>query len=118
AEYAYIGVSSQALYPQLARKLELDTNFGGLVAEVVSGGPAEEAGIQAGDDKLTFQAGRYETGGDVILKVDDRDIVGPDDLAEVIAAHQPGDVVTLTILRDGERQQIELTLGQRPDDGS
>jgi S1-C subfamily serine protease len=118
AEYAYIGVSSQALYPQLARKLGLDTNFGGLVSEVVSGGPAEEAGLKGGDDKLTFQAGRYRTGGDVILQVDGRDIVGPDDLAEVIAANQPGEKVTLTILRDDERKQIELTLGKRPDEGS
>jgi S1-C subfamily serine protease len=118
AEYAYIGISSQSLYPQFARKLGLDTTFGGLVAEVVSGGPAEEAGIRGGDDKLTFQAGRYRTGGDVILKVDDRDIVRPDDLAEVIATHQPGDEVTLTILRDGEQEQIELTLGKRPDEDS
>jgi S1-C subfamily serine protease len=118
AEYAYIGVSSQALYPQLARKLELDTNFGGLVSEVVSGGPAEKAGLEGGNDKLTFQAGRYRTGGDVILQVDGRDIVGPDDLAEVIAANQPGEKVTLTILRDGERRQIELTLGKRPDEAS
>jgi len=115
AEYAYIGVSSQPLYPQLARKLGLDTSFGGLVAEVSSGGPAEEAGIRGGSDKLTFQAGRYRTGGDVILRVDDEDIVTPDDLAEAIAARRPGDVVTLTILRDGERQQVEVTLGKRPD---
>jgi len=118
AEYAYIGVSSQALYPQLARKLGLDTTFGGLVSEVVSGGPAEEAGIEGGNDKLNFQAGQYRTGGDVILQVDGRDIVGPDDLAEVIAVHQPGDRVTLTILRDDERKQVELTLGKRPDSSS
>ena len=118
AEYAYIGVSSQAIYPQLARKLGLDTTFGGLVSEVVSGGPAEEAGIEGGSDKLRFQAAQYQTGGDVILKVDDLDIVGPDDLAEVIAAHQPGDEVTLTILRDNEREQVELTLGKRPDSPS
>jgi len=115
AEYAYIGVSSQPLYPQLARKLDLDTTFGGLVAEVSSGGPAEEAGIRGGSDKLTFQAGRYRTGGDVILQVDGEDIVTPDDLAEAIADRQPGEVVTLTILRDGERQQVEVTLGKRPD---
>jgi S1-C subfamily serine protease len=118
AEYAYIGVSSQALYPQLARKLGLDTTFGGLVSEVVSGGPAEEAGIKGGGGKLRFQAAPYLTGGDVILQVDDRNIVRPNDLAEVIAAHQPGDEVTLTILRDGEREQVELTLGKRPDSPS
>ncbi len=118
AEYAYIGVSSQALYPQLARKLGLDTTFGGLVSEVVAGGPAEEAGIEGGGDKLRFQAAQYRTGGDVILKVDNRDIVRPDDLAEVIAAHQPGDEVTLTVLRDDEVRRVELTLGKRPDEGS
>jgi S1-C subfamily serine protease len=115
AEYAYIGVSTQPLYPQLARKLDLDTTFGGLVAEVSSGSPAEEAGIRGGSDRIPFQASRYRTGGDVILRVDDREIVSPDDLAEAIATHRPGDVVTLTILRDGERQQVEVTLGDRPD---
>jgi S1-C subfamily serine protease len=118
AEYAYIGVSSQPLYPQLARKLGLDTSFGGLVSEVVSGGPAEEAGIEAGDDKLRFQAAQYQTGGDVILKVEGEDIVTPDDLAEIIAARRPGEEVTVTILRDGERKEIELKLGKRPDSPS
>jgi S1-C subfamily serine protease len=118
AEYAYIGVSSQPLYPQLARRLGLDTTFGGLISEVVSDGPAEEAGLRGGEDKLRFQAARYLTGGDVILQVEGRDIVRPDDLAEVIATRQPGDEVTLTILRDNEREQVELTLGERPDNPS
>ena len=115
AEYAYIGVSSQPLYPQLARKLGLDTSFGGLVSDVVSEGPAEDAGIEGGNDKLTFQAARYRVGGDVILDVDGQKIVGPDDLAKVIADHEPGDTVTVTILRDNERKEVELTLGERPD---
>ncbi|HEY3434847.1 MAG TPA: trypsin-like peptidase domain-containing protein, partial [Solirubrobacterales bacterium] len=85
AEYAYIGVSSQSLYPQLARKLDLDTTYGGLVAEVSRGGPAEAAGIEGGAEKLPFQAARYRVGGDVILDIDGRQISGPDDLAEVVA---------------------------------
>jgi S1-C subfamily serine protease len=115
AEYAYIGVSSQPLYPQLARKLGLDTSFGGLVSEVLSGGPAEKAGIEGGTDKVAFQAGKYRTGGDVILQVDGRDINTPDDLAEAVATHRPGETVTLTILLDGERRDVEVTLAKRPD---
>jgi S1-C subfamily serine protease len=118
AEYAYIGVSSQPLYPQLARKLGLDTSFGGLVSEVVAGGPAADAGIEGGDDKLTFQAAKYRVGGDVILDIDGEQIVGPDDLAKVIADREPGDTVTVTVLRDNQREEIELTLGKRPDDPS
>jgi S1-C subfamily serine protease len=115
AEYAYIGVSGQPLYPQLARKLGLDTTFGSLVAEVVAGGPAEEAGIEGGGDKLQFQAAQYRTGGDVILQVEGRNIVRPDDLAEAVASRRPGDVVTLTVLRDGKREEVRVTLGKRPD---
>ncbi len=115
AEYAYIGVSSQALYPQLAEKLGLDTTFGGLLAEVVPGGPAEKAGLRGGDKELKFQAGQYSTGGDVILQVEGEDVVTPDDLAHLIADKKPGEKVTMTILRDGEKKQVEVTLGKRPD---
>ncbi|HEX2393082.1 MAG TPA: trypsin-like peptidase domain-containing protein [Solirubrobacterales bacterium] len=115
AEYAYIGVTSQSLYPQLAEKLGLDTTFGGLIAEVVAGGPAQKAGLREGDDKIVFQGQPYRTGGDVILEVDGHDIVGPDDLARYISFHEPGEKVALTIIRDGQRKQVEVTLGKRPD---
>jgi len=115
AEYAYIGVSSQALYPQLADKLGLDTTFGGLLAEVVAGGPGEKAGLVAGDEKVQFQGLPYRTGGDVILQVNGHDVIRPDDLARLVAPNKPGEKVTLTILRDGERKQVEVTLGKRPD---
>jgi S1-C subfamily serine protease len=118
AEYAYMGVSSQALYPQLARKLGLDTAFGGLIAEVVSGGPAEKAGLEGGNDKVRFQAAEYRAGGDVILQIDGQNIVEENDLARIISAHKPGDKVTLTILHDDRREHVELTLGKRPDDPS
>jgi S1-C subfamily serine protease len=115
AEYAYMGVSSQALYPQLARKLGLDTTYGGLLSEVVSGGPAEQAGLEGGDEKLRFQAAQYRTGGDVILAVDGQKIVEENDLARAIAAHRPGDKVTLTVLHENKQEKVGLTLGQRPD---
>jgi S1-C subfamily serine protease len=117
AEYAYIGVSSQALYPQLAAKLGLDTTFGGLLAEVVAGGPAEKAGLEGGDKEVKFQAGKYSTGGDVILEVDGQKVILPDDLARLVASKKPGEKVTLTVLRNGEKMQVEVTLGKRPDSG-
>ncbi len=115
AEYAYIGVSSESLYPQLAEKLGLDSEFGGLVAEVVPGGPADKAGLQGGNEKLVFQGQPYRVGGDVILQVDGKDVVEVDDLSRFVAEHEPGDKVNLTVLRDGKRKQVEVTLGKRPD---
>ncbi|HWO15511.1 MAG TPA: trypsin-like peptidase domain-containing protein [Solirubrobacterales bacterium] len=114
-EYAYIGVSSQALYPQLARRLGLDTEFGGLIAEVVSDGPADRAGLRGSDERVRFQAGAYETGGDVILSVNGREVVLPDDLARFISSYRPGEEVTLKVLRaSGEVEDVQVTLGKRP----
>jgi S1-C subfamily serine protease len=112
-EYGYIGVSSQALYPQLAAKLGLDTTYGGLLAEIVSGGPAEKAGLRGGDKKLRFQAGEYRTGGDVILEAEGHKVIRPDDLARFVAYRKPGETVTLKILRDGEKKQVDVVLGKR-----
>ncbi len=119
AEYAYIGVSTQALYPQLARKLGLDAEFGGLIAEVVPGGPADKAGLEGGDEKLDFQGVPYRAGGDTILAVDGREVVRPDDLARYIADFPPGHQVTLEILHaDNSGDSVQVTLGMRPAPGS
>jgi S1-C subfamily serine protease len=115
AEYAYLGVSSQALYPQLAARLGLGTKFGGLLAEVVPGGPAADAGLKGGDQKLRFQAAEYRTGGDVIVAFDGHPVIGPDDLARYTAAYAPGQKVTLTILRNGQKKDVVVTLGRRPE---
>jgi S1-C subfamily serine protease len=113
-KYAYIGVSSQALYPQLAQHLGLDTNYGGMIARVVPGGPADDAGLKGSDDTIHFQGTPVKTGGDVILAVNGKKVIGPSDLSNFISQGRPGDKVTLQILRDGERQDVEVTLGTRP----
>jgi S1-C subfamily serine protease len=114
AEYAYIGVATQPVYPQLADKLGLDTDHGALLSEVVPGGPGDKAGLKGPDGKITFQATPYETGGDVILAIDGHPVVQPDDLARYIAAHQPGETVKLEVLRDNKHEEISVTLGKRP----
>jgi S1-C subfamily serine protease len=116
AKYAYIGVSSQALYPQLAEHLDIDTSFGSLLSDVVPGGPADKAGLQGGNKRIRFQAGSYKVGGDVIVAVNGKKVIRPDDLARLISALSPGDEVTLDVIHGGgDREAVKLTLGVRPD---
>ena len=113
--YAYAGVTTTPLYPQLAEELGLDVDTGALVSEVVDGGPADEAGLQAGDDApIRFQAQDVDAGGDVIVAVDGEPIDAEADLPRLISLAEPGEVVTLDIIRDGDEEQIEVELGERP----
>jgi S1-C subfamily serine protease len=114
-EYAYIGVSSQPLYPQLAHELGIDSDFGALVARVVPGGPADKAGLKGADGSIRFQAAEYETGGDVIVEADGHKVVQPDALVRAVGEKEPGEKLELTILRGDKRQTIDVTLGKRPD---
>ncbi|MBN8866635.1 MAG: trypsin-like peptidase domain-containing protein [Solirubrobacterales bacterium] len=112
--YAYIGVSTQPLYPQLAEKLGLDASQGAIVAQVVKGGPADEAGIEGGEKELIFQGARYDTGGDVIVSVNGEPIAHAEDLGKMIGALKPGDTAKIGVIRDGDHKTIEVELGDRP----
>jgi S1-C subfamily serine protease len=115
-DYAYLGVSSESLYPQLADHLGLDTESGAMITDVVDGSPADDAGLKGATGNSTFQLQRIKTGGDVVIAVDDKPVFQNNDLSELIAAHKPGDTVKLDILRDGHHATVDVTLGSRPAD--
>jgi S1-C subfamily serine protease len=113
--YGYLGVETLTIWPQLAERMDLDVETGALVQQVVDGSPADEAGLEAGGDEISFQ-GQTEiaTGGDLIVGVNGEDLTREHDLADEISAHSTGDRVRLELLRDGERRTIEVELGRRP----
>jgi S1-C subfamily serine protease len=113
-KYAYLGVSSQALYPQLAKKLKLPVTRGALVAEAVEGGPAAKAGIKGGGKQIRFQITPVRPGGDVITKVNGKPVTASQDIADLIAGMQPGDTVTLDVYRGNDRRTVKVKLAERP----
>jgi len=114
-DYGYLGVETLTIWPQLADRLGLDVSTGALVQDVVSGSPADKAGIQEGDDKITFQGqSDITTGGDLIVGVNGRPLTREHDLADEISAHGAGDRVRLSLIRDGRRRTVEVELGKRP----
>jgi S1-C subfamily serine protease len=115
-EYAFLGVTSESLYPQLAEHLGLGTDAGALITDVVNGSPADDAGLKGSTGEDTFQLQQVKTGGDVVLAVDGKPVLENNDLSKLVAVHKPGDKVTLQILRDGDKQDVEVTLGSRPAD--
>ena len=115
ADYGYLGVSTVALYPQLADRLELDVDVGALVAEVVEDSPADDAGLTAGDRMIEFQGQTdIAADGDVIIGVNGERLTHTADLADLISLLPPGEQVELDVLRNGDRRTIEVELGARP----
>jgi S1-C subfamily serine protease len=113
--YAYLGVETVPIYPQLRERFGLPVAKGAWVQDVSDGGPAERSGLKGGgDDETAFQVRRYHTGGDVITKVGDIAVEDPDDLSRAVALLDPGSTVTVEAWRDGERRAIEVKLGDRP----
>ena len=113
--YPYLGVATQTLFPQLAERLDLNTESGVLITQVTPNSPAAEAGLKAGDDRFRFQAQQVVGGGDVILEADGDVLEQDGDLATAILDKEPGDTVTLKILRDGKEMDVDVTLGDRAD---
>jgi S1-C subfamily serine protease len=112
--YAYIGVETAAIYPQLRERFDLPVARGAWVQSIIPGGPADAAGLRGGGDPTRFQARSFRPGGDVITRVAGRAIEEPDDLAAVVAKLDPGRTVTVEAWRDGERRRVRLRLGERP----
>jgi len=114
-DYAFIGVETTALFPQLAEELKVDSDTGVIVARVTPNSPAEEAGIEAADQQIDFQIFQnLDVGGDIIISVDDEEILSESDLPRIISRKDPGETVTLGIIRDGEEIDVEVELGARP----
>ncbi len=99
ATHPYIGIEYLPLTPAAAAQLNVNVTQGALIESVVSGSPAADAGLQKND---------------IITQIDGQDLKTDSSLAEIVDTHKPGDVVSLTVNRNGQTQQIKLTLGTRP----
>ena len=117
ARYAYLGVSSVPLYPQLVEHFGLKVDKGVWVQQVVPGGPAAKAGLRGGSGQEVFQGQPFARGGDVITKVGDVAVTNSDDLSTAIARFKPGQEADVEIQRGGETRTVKVKLDERPAGG-
>ncbi len=112
-EYPYLGISSGDLNLEAIQALGLDTFKGAYVTSVTPGGPADQAGIRAGEMPTSLQG--LNAGGDLITAFDGQPVDTFDQLLSYLSTTKsPGDTVVLTVLRDGQSMDITITLGTRP----
>ncbi|MEJ7786958.1 MAG: trypsin-like peptidase domain-containing protein [Solirubrobacteraceae bacterium] len=113
-DYAYLGVSSSSLYPQLAERLGLPVDHGAIIAEVVEDGPAEDAGLRAGDDEIRFQGDSVPRDSDIITAVEGTEVRLDADLGRILEGYGPGETVDLEVYRNKEKRTVSVKLGSRP----
>jgi serine protease Do len=115
-EHTYLGISGGSMVPDLATAMNLkSTQRGALVGKVTAGGPAEKAGLHGSDQQTTINGENVNVGGDVIIAIDGQPMKNFDDIVAYLArATTVGQTVTLTILRDGQQQDVKVTLEARP----
>jgi len=113
---SFLGISSFDVSPIVTEANDLDVTQGVLVQQVVPGSPAD--GVLRGITGTEEVRGvEVPVGGDVILAIDGQRILTGEDLSSYLIQTSPGETVTMTILRDGERIEVEIELGERPPPG-
>ena len=111
----YLGVAGVTVDSNIAQQMNLPANQSGvLVVRVDPNSAAEQAGIQAGTLPATINGQLVLLGGDIILGVNNQAVTSIDDLRTILQSYNPGQQVTITILRNGNTSDLTVTLGQRP----
>jgi serine protease Do len=93
----WLGVSIQEVTPALAKSFDLKEKKGALVAQVISGSPAEKAGIEQGD---------------VIVEFDGKEVTDSKDLPRMVASTPIGKAVTIKLLRNGKALDRQVKVGE------
>ena len=116
-EYPFIGIRGVSVTRDIATAMELPADTrGALVLAVGTGTAAEQAGLRASDRLTVINGAELPVGGDIIMAMNGTPLLGMDDVVAYTVEHtQPGDTVEFTIMRDGEKMQMEVTMGARPE---
>ncbi|MEX2598462.1 MAG: trypsin-like peptidase domain-containing protein [Dehalococcoidia bacterium] len=115
-QHPWLGVEIATVTRAIAEALDLpDDQRGALVTRVTDGSPADEAGLQGGEETQTINGLELLIGGDIITEIDGNEVRDTSELITYqVRNTQVGDTVTLTILRDGESQALDVIMGVRP----
>ncbi|HYA55892.1 MAG TPA: trypsin-like peptidase domain-containing protein [Nitrososphaerales archaeon] len=113
--HAYMGISGADMNYQLGQLQKTNYTYGVLIESLVSGGPAQKAGLVAGTQTVTVQGSTYLIGGDIIVSINGTKMINTDALSTYLAEYcLPGQTLVLHIIRGGQPMTVDLVLGTRP----
>jgi S1-C subfamily serine protease len=114
-KHPWLGISALGVNIPLAEAIGLEKPQGILVTEVISGSPADLAGLRGSDETRIIEGVEVPIGGDVIIEIDGIPVITMDDLVVYMERNTvPGNSVILTIIREGQEQNLDVILGERP----
>ena len=114
-QHPWLGASGTDMTYELTQTMDVNVTYGWLIAQVASGGPAEEAGLQGGTQQATVAGQTVTIGGDIIIALSGTRITGTDELSTFLEEYTlPGQTIDVTIIRDGQNMTLQLTIGTRP----
>jgi 2-alkenal reductase len=112
--YAYVGVTTTDLTPSLARRFGYPVSRGAVISEVSDNSPASRAGLQGGVREEEFNGLTFPVGGDLIVAINGKPVRSADDVVRAVTEDlEPGDTAVLSVVRDGQRRQFAVKLGER-----
>jgi serine protease Do len=114
--HPYLGLTGTSMFPEVAQAMGLDDQqHGALIVDVVTGGPADKAGLKGSNQTATIQGQQYPIGGDIIVGVNEQDVKSFDDLISYMELNSTvGQKLELKVLRQGKEISVEVALGTRP----
>jgi len=113
--HPWLGASGTDMTYQIAKAMDVNVTYGWLIAQVSNGGPADDAGIQGGNQQTTVGGQSVIIGGDIIIALSGTRIKGTDDLSTFMEEHTlPGQTINVAIVRNGQDMTVQLTVGTRP----
>jgi len=110
----WFGVEGYRITEDFSKALDLPVKSGFLVARVSRGSSAEGAGIRGASRAIVVYRERVLVGGDIIVSIDNKPVTSADELRAALESKRPGEVVKVTIYRQGTKMDLNVSLVEAP----